>query len=218
VNRGPRRRRLRQPETRQRILEAATRLFAAQGFRRVTVRDICREAGANVAAVNYHFGDKMGLYTTVVDEAVSAIRDVAAEVSRLGAGRPAGDRLAIYVRVHCQRLFALGTRDARKASLLQQLIHREMQDPTPALEELIDGAFRPRFEYLAAIVGELLGAPGDDPRVIQCATSVHAQVLTFRPSPFLDRMSRPVKRAFGVNRVITHITSFSLAGIRAYQA
>ena len=49
-------------ETRQRLLEAAARLFAARGFTHVTVREICNAANANVAAVNYHFGDKLGLY------------------------------------------------------------------------------------------------------------------------------------------------------------
>ena len=39
-------------ETRQRLLDAAARLFAEHGFEKVTVRDICKEAGANVAAVN----------------------------------------------------------------------------------------------------------------------------------------------------------------------
>jgi len=48
-------------ETRGRVLNAAARLFAEHGFATVTVRDICNKAGANVAAVNYHFGGKDGL-------------------------------------------------------------------------------------------------------------------------------------------------------------
>ena len=44
----------------------AARLFADRGFAPVTVRDICRRARANVAAVNYHFGGKHGLYTAVM--------------------------------------------------------------------------------------------------------------------------------------------------------
>ena len=48
-------------ETRDRLLKASTRLFADRGFKHVTVREICRAARANVAAVNYHFGDKLGL-------------------------------------------------------------------------------------------------------------------------------------------------------------
>ena len=39
-------------ETRFRVLQAAERLFAERGFKKVTVREICRAAKANVAAVN----------------------------------------------------------------------------------------------------------------------------------------------------------------------
>ena len=44
-------------ETRTRLLKEARRLFSAQGFGHVTVREICRAANANVAAINYHFGE-----------------------------------------------------------------------------------------------------------------------------------------------------------------
>ena len=52
--------------TRARLLAAAERLFADRGFKKVTVREICRAARANVAAINYHFGDKLGLYREVL--------------------------------------------------------------------------------------------------------------------------------------------------------
>ena len=59
-------------DTRERLIEAAGQLFADHGFRKVTVREICRVARANVAAVNYHFGDKLGLYREVLETAISA--------------------------------------------------------------------------------------------------------------------------------------------------
>lgn len=49
-------------ETKEKILAAATRLFARRGLDGVTIREICREAGVNGALVNYHFGTKENLY------------------------------------------------------------------------------------------------------------------------------------------------------------
>ncbi len=57
--------------SRARILEAATALFAAQGFHATTIRDIAARAGVNVAAVNYHFRSKDELHALVVDTALS---------------------------------------------------------------------------------------------------------------------------------------------------
>src|SRR4051794_16764001 len=91
-------------ETRRRVLEAATRLFAADGFKKVTVREICREAGANVAAVNYHFGDKLGLYQEVMARAMEIMRETTAMAQREGEGRPAEEKLVAFVRVIVERV------------------------------------------------------------------------------------------------------------------
>src|SRR5262249_57097394 len=53
-------------QTRQRVLDAASELFAAQGFHGTTVREIAQRAGVNLAAGNYHFGSKRALYLEVL--------------------------------------------------------------------------------------------------------------------------------------------------------
>ena len=49
-------------ETRLNLLMAAGEIFAKKGFRDATIAEICRQAKANVAAANYHFGSKESLY------------------------------------------------------------------------------------------------------------------------------------------------------------
>ncbi len=95
--------------TRQRILQTAERLFAEHGYRRVTVREICRAARVNVAAVNYHFGDKLGLYRQVVQAAIDAMQGTTEAARRAGEGLPAEQRLGRYVATFVGRLLARGS-------------------------------------------------------------------------------------------------------------
>lgn len=55
----------RQAATRDRILDAAERLFMAHGYDGTSMRQITSEAGVNLAAVNYHFGSKEALMQEV---------------------------------------------------------------------------------------------------------------------------------------------------------
>ncbi len=53
--------------TKDRILDAAERLFGERGFPSTSLRDITAEAGVNVASVNYHFGSKEALLAAVLE-------------------------------------------------------------------------------------------------------------------------------------------------------
>lgn len=61
--------------TRQRLLEAAEQLFSEEGFDSVSVRDITEKAGANVAAVNYHFNSREHLVELVMERYINPIND-----------------------------------------------------------------------------------------------------------------------------------------------
>ena len=64
--RRPAQPRLRGAATRERILDAAEELFARRGYHGVSIRDITRDAGVDVALVNYHFGTKEALLDSVL--------------------------------------------------------------------------------------------------------------------------------------------------------
>src|SRR4029079_16891983 len=125
----------------------ATRLFAERGFRKVTVREICREARANVAAVNYHFGDKLGWSRDVLSAAIDTMRGTTDAARAAGAGGTPEQRLRAYVLVFLQRV--LGNDDD---SWIHQLMAQEMIDPTPALDAVADQVIRPRLAYVGEIV------------------------------------------------------------------
>ena len=61
-------------ETRARLIEAATRAFAAHGVRNASLLDITRQAGQrNRGAVHYHFGSRTGLLVAVLDQHVDML-------------------------------------------------------------------------------------------------------------------------------------------------
>ena len=203
--------RQRDRETRERLLKAAAQLFADRGFKKVTVRDICRTARANVAAVNYHFGDKGGLYREVLQLAIETMRSTTDAARAAGRGLPAEDRLREYIRVSLCR-----AANSSGSQWISRLIYREMNDPTPAFDTLVEQGIRPRLDDLSAIVAEMLGCAADHPRVLQCVTSIHAQWMLFVPNPIGSRLRPKVlARSDDAVQMAAHIAEFSLAGIRA---
>jgi len=197
-------------ETRERLIEAAERLFAQQGFKRVTVREICRAARANVAAVNYHFGDKLGLYREVLQGAIRAMRETNEAARAAGEGQRAEEELRRYIEVFLQRVLKPGS------GAIHQLITREMNDPTPVLDDLVEQGVRPRVEYLSGVIARMIGCDPKDERVLRCVASVQAQAVSYFPNPIAKRLGfvlEPTPAQIG--KAADHIATFSIAGVRA---
>ncbi len=200
-----------QMATRQHLLEAAGQVFADVGFRAATVREICERAGANIAAVNYHFGDKEKLYRAVLQETYqSAIKKYPADYG-LRENATAEERLRAFVHSLLLRIFSDGP-SARHGKLMA----REMMEPTGALDAIVREDIRPMSALLVSIVSELLGAGADEATKRLCANSVVSQALFYHHCrPVVVRLHPDLKfdRA-GIERLTEHITSFSLAAIK----
>ena len=69
----------------ERILDAAERLFAEQGFHATTLRQITRAADVNLAAVNYHMGSKQALVRAVLEQRLDDLNSVAQADGMLSA-------------------------------------------------------------------------------------------------------------------------------------
>lgn len=201
----------RDPHTRQRVLETAAHLFADRGFRKVTIREISRRARANVAAVNYHFGDKAGLYHEVLDMAIAVMQRTNDAARSAATGGDVEARLRAYVRVYIEHLLS-----SHGKPWLHRLMTRELADPSPALERIVDRAVRPRVEYLSGIVREIVGPGPDDATVLECVFSVQAQtVMMALPNAIADRLrGRTAWTPAAIDRLADHIAEFSIAGIQ----
>jgi AcrR family transcriptional regulator len=197
--------------TRERLLRTGERLFAERGFKRVTIREVCRGARANVAAVNYHFGNKLGLYREVVQVAIDALRATTDAAKEVAEGCPAEEKLRRFVQVYVRRLLATTPDD-----WIHRLINREIADPTTAIDAIVDQGIRPRLDYLTEVVAELMDRELSDPRVIRSVVSLQAQSVAYLPNPLAERLGlKPRLTPAEIDQVAHHIVEFSLAGIRA---
>src|SRR5258706_15377613 len=89
--------------TRDKLLEVAEQVFADCGYQAASIRKICVRAGANVAAVNYHFGDKLRLYTEVLQQSVRAAQ-IDAVRNALNQTAPPEEILRDVIRARLQGL------------------------------------------------------------------------------------------------------------------
>jgi len=136
--------------TRERLLQAATRLFADNGYRGASVRDICNLAGANPGAVSYHFGGKRQLYRSVLRRAAAGLADMGP-----AADADAAEREPIIVLDALRRLLDRMQLDDAATRLLL----RDLADGGTVAVESLTPPLRTAFEQLASALGH-----GDNPR------------------------------------------------------
>jgi AcrR family transcriptional regulator len=197
--------------TRQRLLESAGEEFAEHGYRATTVRAICRHAGANIAAVNYHFGDKRALYAAVLRYAHGCAAD--RHPIELGGSRrqPPQQRLRTFVHGFLQRLL-----DQGRPAWHGKLMAREMVEPSGALDELVEKAIRPQFLLLSGIVTGLVGEL-DEVQLRRACISVVCQCLFYHHArPVIVRLFPALRlEQDEIAELTEHITAFTISGLAA---
>ena len=203
-----------QGKTRDRLLTAASRIFAAQGFQESTIADICERAETNIASVNYHFGDKETLYLEAWRYAFNQELDNYPSDGGIAEDAPAEQRLAGRIR-------SLIARVADQNSYSFAIINKEMAQPTRLLVDILEKEINPQRLKMLALLKECLGQAATEQHIHYCHTSImgqcfqllrlkhmkNAQNFPHYPSDLSD------SKAFA-----DHVVQFSLAGIQAIRS
>lgn len=201
-------------EARGRLLKAAARLFGERGFNHVGVREICKEAGTNVASVNYHFRDKLGLYRELIGSVAEGMNRSKIAAFEAGAGQPPEEQLRVYIRGFLHQLL---DSDPKEGCWMEKLIGREMTEPTAALDLIIEKGIKPAGERLNKLVAEVVRLPPNDGRVMMCAGSIQGLCIFYRSSRTVAERMCPGLRFTPevIDGIADFIADFSLAGMRA---
>jgi len=197
--------------TKARLLAAARDHFARCGVKEATVREICAQAGANVAAVNYHFGGKDKLFMAVLMDFLEKTQAKYPVHMGLGPESPPQDRLKAYIRSLLYRLMGDGDPVNEK---LGQLLSAEFIEPSESFEIVADRYITPQHEVLLEILRDLL--PNAEASVIHlCAAGVVGHCLLFDNAKQLIRRLYPelALEKLGVEFVADFVFRYALAGI-----
>ncbi|WP_233146379.1 TetR/AcrR family transcriptional regulator [Pigmentiphaga sp. NML080357] len=197
--------------TRARILETAGQLFAERGYADTTSKAICERAQCNMAAVNYHFGSRDGLYLSLLKEVHKHLISLDYLARLAHSAQPPRQKLEAFL-------------DGLTASLLNsegwhiRLWAREVLAPSPHLAGIIEAEALPKFGLISAIIGEITGIPPGDPALTRCVLSVMAPCMMLL---VIHRdMNSPIQAIFEqpAEVLASHLKTYALAGLDAIVA
>jgi AcrR family transcriptional regulator len=130
-------------DTRERLVAAASELFAQLGYDGTSIRMITDRARANLGAITYHFGTKEGLYEHVFDVKIEPLRSHM--VAAVGTEGSPLDRVDRFVRALFQYL--------QRHPTLPRLIIQHLASNLPLLRS-VRTTMLGNIKHLAAVIGE----------------------------------------------------------------
>jgi AcrR family transcriptional regulator len=199
--------------TKERILESAGIIFGKKGFKDATIRGIAREAQVNIAAINYHFRDKEGLYGAVLEDVFHT------GFTRFPATPETGDdagpqqRLRIFIKA---MFYRLQSREGWGGMSGQgRLIARELLDPSPAFEKILDKYVKPHKDLLLNIIVDIMQIDPGPKKLLPCAISIIGQCIYYALASTLIRKisadNAPTED--NLDQLADSVWLFSLGGI-----
>ncbi|UCE83002.1 MAG: CerR family C-terminal domain-containing protein [Deltaproteobacteria bacterium] len=199
--------------TKERILDSAETLFAQKGFRAVSVREITSAARCNLAAVNYHFGNKESLYLEVFRSRwVPRARRVQESFRKSLAAQDSTSPEAVVSAL--AKAFLEGPLSDEERLRHSQLMTREMTQPTKAFEHVAEQIMQPFFQELADKLGSVLPNELEEEKMLLNIFSIFGMVLYFNFARVaVSRLTGEKYNAAFRDRLVKQITEFSLKGL-----
>lgn len=199
-------------ETRHKLLQAATEVFIEQGFQAARVQSIAQAAGVRLSAINYHFGNKEGLYLAVLRHHA----DLAISQQPLMPASGSNDLKSQFrFMIHSLLLRML---DDRQNSQMARLVLREMVNPTAAIDDLFEQIQQPQLQQILLFLKTCLPAANPQ-QLLRTALSILGQCVIYALArPVIDRLDTNLMAATDwLEKTEEHIVTFSWAGINALQ-
>ncbi|MDO4920277.1 MAG: TetR/AcrR family transcriptional regulator [Phascolarctobacterium sp.] len=147
-------------ETRAHIIECAGRLIAERGFAQTTSKSICQAAQVNMAAVNYHFGSREGLYIAVLQEVHDHLMSLEELDALLGSPQSSEEKITAFLRLYIVNVL-------QQTNWYVEVWTRELLTPSPQFMEIFNSNL-PKFTIVVQLFAQYLELPRSDMRLYAC--------------------------------------------------
>ncbi len=197
--------------TQQRVLQAACRVFAEKGYRDATIAEICEQAQANIAAVNYHFRDKERLYDAVWNHAYELAKQAYPIDGYLPEKPTLEDYIYSYARAMLHRIFS-----ETEAGTFARLLYREIASPTFALDHISKEVLAPMSLFLSEVLQSKNPSMSEE-QLRLCMFSIIGMCAFYNYSrPMRERiMGCKAMSDEEIEKTARHIAVFSIGGVEA---
>jgi len=195
--------------TRTRILEAAGELFATTGYAETSNKAIAAHAQVDLASINYHFGNRSGLYQAVLTESYGQVLGLANLKQLVGSELAPASKLHLLI----EQLVALATQEPQAWQL--RVLAREVLVPTSHLQTLFQNEAQPKVALMRRMLGDITQIPADDPTLTRCLLNVIAPCLMLLvggrnfPGPLQEVFQMPSQT------IANHLFHFALGGLES---
>jgi len=170
--------------TRQKLIDAALRIFGDYGFDGASTRMLADAAGANLAAIPYYFGGKEGLYRAAAQFVVeTSSKELAPTIEKIDGAlvqRGISRKLACELLHELLDRFSALVIGSRAADTWASFVMREQLHPGAAFEILYEGMMRPITSAATKLVATIQKRAPDDPQAIIATQTILGQILIFR--------------------------------------
>lgn len=197
--------------TREKLISCAGKLIAKQGYAATTSKEICEMAGTNLAAVNYHFGSRDGLYREVLKTIHNYLVNLE-ELQKLQQSTlPARDKLSCFLDYFVQQILD-------GAAWQAQVWARELLQPSSVIYDVIRDNALPKGMAVLKMFEEYTGLPSSDPRLYSALLSFMAPfIILFYTRHNQIEYSRFLPVPYPPADLLPNLKKFAFAGLDAFR-
>ncbi len=196
--------------TKERIIEAATHEFALKGYEQATTRDILLAADANVAAINYYFNGKQGLYVEVLMYIVEVVRkefhNLYPQYLLLKASMPNPAKSKEMLKICIKKFVELMCLDEKSLDLAMIYI-REYTQSSPYFDTISEELNNIYFPWFITLLQDASGGKLSEKEATLQAVMLYSQIFTalIRKDVILKTMNWKGYNKETVNQILSII-------------